>query len=53
MITLGAKLSLFNLPEVDNLLSKDELALETIGKAKIKKVWSIYRMMIRINMLKQ
>ena len=37
LITLGAKLSLFNLPEVDNLLSKDELALETIGKAKIKK----------------
>lgn len=37
LITLGAKLSLFNLPEVDNLLSKDELALETIGKPKIKK----------------
>lgn len=37
LITLGAKLALFNLPEVDDLLSKDELALETIGEPKIKK----------------
>ena len=37
LITLGAKLALFNLPEVDDLLSKDELALETIGNPKIKK----------------
>lgn len=36
LITLGAKLAVFNLPQLDDLLQKDELNLLTIGNPKIR-----------------
>ncbi len=37
LITLSSRLSVFNLPQLNDLLSKDELHLETIGNPKIRK----------------
>lgn len=36
LITLGARLAVFNLPEVEELFSNDELNLRTIAEPKIK-----------------
>lgn len=36
LVTLGTRLAVFNLPELDAILQKDELHLETIGEPKIR-----------------
>lgn len=35
LISVGVRMAIFNIPELNELLSKDELELETIGKPKI------------------